>query len=107
VICVVLVSAPAGAPARELARELVERRHAACVSVIPGGHSVYRWQGKVEEAAEDLLVIKTHRSAIERLEAVTLELHPYEVPEFIVLDIDQGLPPYLQWVADQVLGESE
>lgn len=87
------------AGARELAREMVKGRFAACVNIIPSLKSIYRWQETIEETDEILLIIKTSsdrvHAAIERLK----QLHPYEVPEIIVIDIDEGLPAYLDWIA--------
>ncbi len=84
--------------ATSLARALVERRLAACVSVVPGMHSTYRWKGAVEEASEWLLLIKTNRSQFEKLEAAVRELHSYELPELIALPVVAGLEAYLRWV---------
>jgi periplasmic divalent cation tolerance protein len=93
----VLVSAPPRA-ARRLARSLVDRRVAACVNLVPGVRSVYRWKGRVEEASETLLVIKTPASRVRALLAAVEELHPYEVPEGIALPVVAGLAPYLRWL---------
>ena len=94
---VVLVTAPPRR-ARALARELVGRRLAACVNLVPGVRSVYRWKGRVEEARETLLVAKTTASRCAALLSAVAELHPYEVPEGIALPVDAGLAPYLEWV---------
>jgi len=94
---VVLVTAPPRA-ARRLARALVERRVAACVNLLPGVRSVYRWKGRVEEAGETLLVIKTAARRVPALLAAVRELHPGEVPEAVALPVTAGLGPYLRWV---------
>ena len=95
---VVLVTAPPRrAPA--LARALVRRRLAACVNLVPGVRSVYRWKGRVEEARETLLVAKTTAARVPALLAAIAELHPYEVPEGIALPVVAGLAPYLRWIA--------
>lgn len=99
---VVLVAAPDADTARALARTLVEERLAACGNVIPGVVSVYRWQGAVQEQGEALLVLKTSREAVERLSARVAELHPYEVPEVLALDVDYGNRPYLEWLGDSL-----
>ncbi|HZM52800.1 MAG TPA: divalent-cation tolerance protein CutA [Vicinamibacteria bacterium] len=93
-----------GAPpdAERIARALVEERLAACVNVVPGVVSIYRWKGKVEQEAELLLVIKTLAPRVEALKARLLELHPYELPEVVVLPIGGGHAPYLAWIEDQV-----
>lgn len=86
--------------AERIARALVERRLAACVNVLPGALSVYRWKGKVEAEGELLLVIKTRADRLEELKSVLPTLHPYEVPELIAFPIAGGHPPYLAWVAE-------
>jgi periplasmic divalent cation tolerance protein len=97
---VVLVTAPPR-EARRLARALVDRRVAACVNLVPGVRSVYRWKGRVEEARETLLVIKTAASRVPDLLAAVRELHPYDVPEGIALPVVAGLAPYLRWVREE------
>jgi periplasmic divalent cation tolerance protein len=91
--------------AEAVAETLVESRVAACVSIVPKVRSIYRWQGKVEREDEALLVIKTteERTAavIDRIRRV----HPYDVPEAIALPIVEGLPEYLDWIAEQVTEE--
>jgi periplasmic divalent cation tolerance protein len=88
--------------AQRIARALVERRLAACVSVVPGLTSTYRWQGAVETGQELLLVIKTGRGRFEALRAALVELHPYDVPELIALPVEAGHPPYLEWLSAHV-----
>ena len=97
---VVYVTAPSAEEARMLARVLVDERLAACVNLLPV-ESVYRWEGKVEEAAEALLVIKTRRARLDALAARVRALHPYAVPEIIALPVVSGWPPYLQWIVDE------
>jgi periplasmic divalent cation tolerance protein len=86
--------------AQEIARDLVAKQLAACVNILPGVHSVYRWQGAVEEADEITLLIKTQRSSYAALELAITALHPYDVPEIIALPITGGLPQYLGWMKD-------
>lgn len=83
---------------RPLARELVESRLAACVNVIPAIQSIYRWQGKVEEEGEQLLLIKTGDERLDELHAKIRERHPYEVPEFVVMAIEEIRGPYREWL---------
>lgn len=99
---VVLVTAPAGDGALELAKGLLESETAACVNIIPSVRSIYRWEGKVCDDEEALLVIKTIASGVEALRREVISRHPYEVPEFVVLDVRGGHGPYLDWVRDSV-----
>lgn len=84
--------------AAKLGRALVEEHLAACATLIPGVQSIYRWQGEVESATETLLLIKTGPEQLAALEARLHELHSYEVPEFLVLDVDAASQPYLDWM---------
>lgn len=87
---------------KKLARTLVEEKLAACVNIIPYVKSVYRWEGKVVEDDEALLVIKTEEEVKDRIIKRIKELHPYELPEIIVLNITGGLENYLKWVRENV-----
>ena len=87
---------------RQIAQRLVEKRLAACVNLVPGVESVYLWQGKIETAAEWLLVIKTTAGAVATVREALQELHSYEVPEFLVLAIEDGSDAYLEWIGDSV-----
>jgi periplasmic divalent cation tolerance protein len=93
-----------GAPreAQQIARTLVDERLAACVNVVPGVVSVYRWKGTVEQEGEVLLVIKTLAERVDALKARLLELHPYELAEVVVIPIVGGHGAYLEWIAQQV-----
>ncbi|RYD63478.1 MAG: divalent-cation tolerance protein CutA [Verrucomicrobiaceae bacterium] len=95
---VVLCTFPDIDQARQIGAALVERQVAACINLLPGVESIYRWEGKVERAGEVLALIKTTRYA--DLEAAIRELHPYDVPEIIALPVVTGLQAYLQWLAD-------
>ena len=88
--------------AERIARELVERRLAACVNVVPGVTSVYRWKGKVEREEERLLLIKTTGERLPALRETLVALHPYELPEAIAVGIEGGHQPYLDWLDDSV-----
>lgn len=85
-----------------IARSLVEERLAACVNVISPVKSIYRWKGKVEECREVMLLIKTERKAFEKIKKRVLELHSYELPEIIALEISDGLETYLDWINSSV-----
>jgi periplasmic divalent cation tolerance protein len=98
---VVLVTTPSPERAAEIARALVEERLAACGNVVPGLRSIYRWEGKVQEDAEALLVLKTTRARFDALRDRVLALHPYEVPEVIALPVEAGSARYLGWIADE------
>jgi periplasmic divalent cation tolerance protein len=100
----VLVTAPDDATARALAETVVGERLAACANVVPGVLSIYRWQGEVRRDPEVLLVIKTTAVRAEALRARVVELHPYELPEVLVLAVDAGHLPYLRWVDAEVEG---
>ena len=84
--------------AAELARELVSRRLAACVNVLPGARSFYWWDDSVTEDAETLLVIKTRADLLPALETAIHELHSYDLPEFITLPVSDGSDAYLGWI---------
>jgi len=99
---IVLTTSGSQEEARKIAHALVEQKIAACVNIIPGVESVYRWEGKVESAQEWLLIIKTIEPACERLRKVLSELHSYEVPECVVLGIQDGSPAYLRWIGESV-----
>lgn len=101
---VVLVTAGSSAEGERLARALVEERLAACVNRIAAVQSVYRWEGKVEESTEELLVIKTRADLFAALEKRVRELHSYSVPEVIALPIMNGSESYLRWLGEQIVG---
>ena len=88
--------------ARRLARRLVERRLAACVNIVPNLTSIYHWKGAIEEASEVLLMMKTTAALLPQLEAAVRELHSYEVPEFLALDVASIAQPYLDWLLSSV-----
>ena len=99
--CLVFSTFPNAVRAREVGRQLVSERLAACVNLLPGVTSIYVWQGREEESAETLALIKTRRELYPALEARLRELHPYEVPEIVAVELAAGLPMYLQWLAEQ------
>ncbi len=95
---VVLVTAPSGDVADAIAHALVGERLAACVNVVPGVRSIYRWEGSIEASAELLLVVKTRADRTAELAARVRELHPYELPEVLELPVVGGAAAYLDWV---------
>ena len=88
--------------AYQIARELVARRQAACVNVLPGMRSVYRWKGKICKDGELLLVIKTLAEEFEGVSATIRELHSYELPEILSFPVSQGEANFLEWIRSSV-----
>ena len=86
--------------ASEIAGILVENKLAACVNIVPEIQSIYRWKGEICNDTERLMIIKTRRHLFDKLKAAVKEMHPYEIPEIISLDIQQGYPGYLRWIDD-------
>lgn len=82
-----------------IARELIARRLAACVNIVPGIRSVYRWQGKIASDTEFLLIAKTREADFEPVAAAIHELHSYDVPEILTFDVGRGDPDFLAWIA--------
>jgi periplasmic divalent cation tolerance protein len=97
-VLLVLCTHPDPVAAEELAATLVEQRLAACVNILPGLRSVYRWQGRVEKAQEVLLLIKTAPERFEALKEAIVKLLPYSLPEVIAFESGAGLDRYLEWV---------
>ncbi len=97
-----LTTLPSAEAAATIARTLVEEQLAACVTIVPGVRSIYRWQGAVVDDAEVLCLIKTTRDRVDALTARLVALHPYDVPELITLPVDGGHAPYLAWVQASV-----
>lgn len=100
-ILVCFCTCPDADSATRLADALVGEHLAACVSVVPGLRSVYRWQGAIERSDESLLLIKTSRDRLDALTARVRDLHPYELPEVVAVEVAGGLSTYLDWVAEQ------
>ncbi len=99
---IVLTSCANADDAERIARALLERRLVACVNIVPGVRSLYRWEGKIEDDSELILIMKTAAHAVPPLRTAIEDIHPYEVPELVVLPIDDGSPSYLTWVAANV-----
>jgi periplasmic divalent cation tolerance protein len=104
--CIVLVTVDSPEDGLRIARDIVGRKLAACVNVIPELTSVYEWEGRVQESFEALLMIKTRKTYLDKLTRRILELHTYEVPEIIAFDISGGHNDYIKWL-DSVLEISE
>jgi periplasmic divalent cation tolerance protein len=102
-VVIVLTTLPADADASVLARQLIGERLAACVNALPAMGSTYRWEGAIQEEQERQLVIKTTADRLETLQARLHALHPYQVPEFIVLPAASASARYAQWVAESVV----
>ena len=100
-VIVVLTNMPDRDAALKLARDLVAKRLVACVNVLAGCTSVYRWKGEVEEADEVPVLIKTRAGRYDEVEAAIRRLHPYELPEIVAVPVTRGLDEYLEWVAGE------
>ncbi len=100
-LIVIFCTVPDDETAERLAKGLVEKRLAACVKVIPGVRSFYRWEGKIEVGSEVQMLIKTQRSRFEAIEEWIHEQHPYEVPELVALSACDVAEPYAKWAVEQ------
>jgi len=97
----ILNTCPDRETAESIAHALIDRQLAACVNIIPGIISVYRWQGERQQDNECLLLIKASASAYADLEELIKRLHPYELPEIVAFNLDKGLPAYLAWIMQE------
>ena len=100
-LVIVLTTVADDERAEQLARRLVDERLAACVNLHSPMVSMYRWQGKIERDTERQMVIKTTRDRVPALEARITQLHAYELPEFLVVSVDEGSAAYLKWVKEE------
>jgi periplasmic divalent cation tolerance protein len=98
---IVLTNCPNDAVADTIARELIENRQAACVNRLAPVVSTYRWEGRIEQASETPLMIKTTRERYAEVERTIRTLHPYEVPEIVALPVVAGFAPYLRWIDNE------
>lgn len=98
-IMVIYAPCPSVEVAKELAKAMLDARLVACVNLLPGMVSLYRWEGKMEESAEILLLAKTQASCLEPLKVMVESLHPYDEPALVVLPVQDGLDGFLAWVA--------
>lgn len=97
----VLTTVPEAKSGEKIARALVKERLAACVTISPAVRSVYRWEGKICEETEFVLLIKSRAALFDRLEAGIKKIHPYKVPEIIALPIEKGSGDYLAWLDEE------
>ena len=104
-VLMVMSNVPDQATADALAHALVEAKLAACVNILPGVKSVYRWQGAIEHAEEVTLLIKTTRQHYAPLQQALVNVHPYDLPEVIAWPISEGYAPYLHWVVAETTSE--
>ncbi|NOT13060.1 MAG: divalent-cation tolerance protein CutA [Methylococcaceae bacterium] len=95
---IILCTCPDNATAEKIAYQLLENNLAACINIVPGITSIYKWQGKIESAQEHLLLIKSNEADYPKLETQIKALHPYELPEIITISIANGLSEYLNWI---------
>jgi periplasmic divalent cation tolerance protein len=100
-VVLILTTVPAGEGGETIARSLVDERLAACVSVLGPMTSFYRWQGTIEQEQERQIVIKTTRDRVATVQARLVQLHAYEIPEFLVLPVSDGSTGYLDWVRNE------
>lgn len=99
---VVLTTCESQDQAEQLARHLVDHRLAACVNILPGARSIYRWKDKIEDSAEFVLVIKSRRDVFNKVREAIAQLHSYEIPEVIALPVVDGSDAYLRWLDREV-----
>ncbi len=104
---VVFVTASSESEATKIARHLVDYKLVACVNILPGVRSVFRWEGKVTEEQEFLLIAKTVNQVFDQVVLAVKSLHSYSIPEIIALPIQQGLPEYLSWIGEVTSGARE
>jgi periplasmic divalent cation tolerance protein len=99
--CVVYITTPRGRAAKKITTEILKKRLAACVNIVPAVDSHYWWKGKIDFSKESLLIVKTKKALVKPLTQFVRGIHPYTVPEVIALPIHSGHPPYLRWLADE------
>jgi len=103
---IVFCTVPDRETAEHIAANLVTDRLAACVNIVPGVTSIYRWKDSIEQDAELLLIIKTHSAVFDTLAGRVQALHPYELPEVIAVSVSDGLPAYLDWLSTSLVNTS-
>ena len=98
---VVLTTVSSDDEAVRFVRTLLDRRLIACGTLLPGARSIYRWQGKIADEREVLVLLKTRSARLEPLQEAFRELHPYKVPELLALSVDTGLEKYIEWISGE------
>ena len=98
----VITTCPSTTLAEQIARTLLDRQCAACVNILPGVRSIYRWQGKIADDNEVILLVKTIETCLPQVQQCIRELHTYDIPEMIALPIVNGFTPYLNWITESV-----
>lgn len=101
---VILVTAGSAAEAERIGRALVEERLVACANLAPAVRSIYRWEGKIADEAEVLLILKTRSERFAEVEARVRALHSYQVPEVVALEVTRASAPYLDWLLRETSG---
>ena len=99
---IVLTTFPADGDAEIVARKLVEERLAACVNILPVMESIYRWEGNIDQSRERQVVIKTAHDCVDELKRRLEELHPFDVPELLIVSVSGGAERYLAWIRENV-----
>ena len=103
----VISTFPDADTARQIGTALVQKQLAACVNITPGIESIFHWKGKLDYEPEILAIFKTSEEAYPALEAALIELHPYDLPEVIAIEIARGSKPYLDWICESSTGNRE
>ena len=98
---VVLTTVSSDEEALRLVRGLLDRKLIACGTLLPGARSLYRWEGKIADERETVLLLKTRSAIVPTLKTAFAELHPYKTPELLALSVDGGLEPYLEWISGE------
>ena len=98
---VVLTTVASAEEAEKLVRTLLDRRLIACGTLLPGARSFYRWEGKIADEQEVVVLLKTRSAVLHAIESAFVELHPYKVPELLALEVQWGLEKYLTWINDE------
>lgn len=99
--CLVYITCPTEEVAKTIARALIQQKLAACANIVPAIQSIYQWKAELVEETETLLLLKSRFQHFEALETVVRQHHPYEVPAIVALNIQEGHPPFLDWIRSE------